>query len=156
MDAEAVRDLAALALRPATPAAKARRPFALDFISVSAKPTTALTPKAAATRRPAQAKPLKPAARKATVAKAAPPSPSRKLAIEPAVKIPSLSPKGKVLGHPRLDHDPLGKVPTRIPGGLSSYLKILSLEKLPDQPTPFGTMTDMFAALFTRFVDEQP
>lgn len=121
-----------------------------------AKPTTAPKPKAATARRTAQAQPIKPAARKATVPKAAPHAPSRKLAIEPAVKIPSLSPKGKVLGRPRLDREPMGKVQTRIPGGLSSYLKILSLEKLPDQPAPFGTMTNMFAALFTRFVDEQP
>lgn len=121
-----------------------------------AKPTTAPTLKAATIRRPAQAQPVKAAAVKPDAHKVKPPAPSRKLAIDPEVKIPSLSPKGKVLGRPRLDREPLGKVQTRIPAGLSSYLKILSLEKLPDQPAPFGTMTNMFAALFTRFVEEQP
>ncbi len=100
-------------------------------------------------RSSAKPKPLakKPLAKKSTPA----------LAIaEPAPKQPTLSPRGRVLGRPRLTRAPLGQVQTRIPTGLADYLKILALERLPDQPAPFRTMQRMFEALFERFLNDEP
>lgn len=107
--------------------------------------------------RPAPKKALRaPApAKKTTVQKKAS-APVARADIKTGQREVSLSPKGKVLGRPRLLREPLGQVQTRIPGGLSDYLKILALEKLPGQPAPFRTMQKMFETLFTRFIDERP
>jgi hypothetical protein len=68
----------------------------------------------------------------------------------------TLSRNGRVLGRPRLERAPLAQVQTRVPSPLSDYLKMLSIERLPDQPGPFRTMQRMFETLFARFLDEQP
>lgn len=102
-----------------------------------AKPTRAPLPKKAPANAPRSA--TKPAI----------------VAMEDGRKL-TLSRNGKALGRPRLAREPLGQVQTRIPGGLSDYLKMLALERLPDQAAPFRTMQKMFESLFARFLDERP
>jgi hypothetical protein len=82
--------------------------------------------------------------------------PPHKVALEDKVKTQTISPKGKVLGRPRLERPPLAQVQTRIPAPLSDYLKMLSIERLPDQPAPFRTIQRMLESLFERFLVEKP
>jgi hypothetical protein len=97
-------------------------------------------------------------AARATPAKAAPPTLKPRLAKQPVREAakPSVSRHGKPLGRPRIERGPLAQVQTRVPAPLSDYLKMLALEKLPDQPAPFRTMQRMFETLFAQFIDEQP
>lgn len=68
----------------------------------------------------------------------------------------SLSPKGREIGRPKLEREPLKTIPVRAPGSLADYLKLLSLTPLPDQPKPFGSMQRMFEACASRFLAEKP
>ena len=125
----------------------------------------AVTPRNRTKTAPAKGRSLAPKSpKKMTALKKAAPAPApaklaRKpdsLSVAPKPKAIKISPNGKVLGRPRLERPPLAQVQTRVPSPLSDYLKMLSIERLPDQPAPFRTMQRMFESLFARFLDERP
>lgn len=84
------------------------------------------------------------------------PAPAAKKAAKKKPEPPKLLSQGRVLGRPKLDRPPLEQVQTRIPAPMNDYLKLLSVQRLPDQDGPFRQVQVMFAALFERFLEDRP